>query len=83
MASGAALSFSRAIGEYGSLVLISSNIPYKTQIASSVIYGKLQDSLDPAAATEQAAAIATILLGVSVVVLVVVEFVDRVAARRG
>ncbi len=83
MASGAALSFSRALGEYGSLVLISSNLPFKTQIASSIIYGKLQDSQTPAASTQQAAAIATFLLAVSIAVLIAVELVDRRVARRG
>lgn len=83
MTSGAALSFSRALGEYGSLVLISSNIPFKTQIASSIIYGQLQNSEDPAAATAQAAAIATVLLVISVLVLAAVELVDRRVARRG
>jgi sulfate transport system permease protein len=83
MASGAALSFSRALGEYGSLVLISSNLPFKTQIASSIIYGKLQDSQTPEASTQQAAAIATFLLAVSIAVLIAVELVDRRVARRG
>ena len=82
-ASGAALSFARALGEYGSLVLISSNLPFKTQIASTIIYGKLQDSQNPAASTQQAAAIATVLLLVSMLVLASIEFVQRRSVRRG
>jgi sulfate transport system permease protein len=81
--SGAALSFARAIGEYGSLVLISSNLPFKTEIASSVIYGKLQDADHPARSTQQAAAIATILLLVSALVLVLLDILQRRVARRG
>jgi sulfate transport system permease protein len=81
--SGGMLSFARALGEYGSLVLISSNIPFKTDIASSVIYGKLQDADHPKLATQQAAAIATVLLLVSAVVLVVLDLIQRRAARRG
>jgi sulfate transport system permease protein len=81
--SGAALSFARAIGEYGSLVLISSNLPFKTEIASSVIYGKLQDADHPARSTQQAAAIATILLLVSAAVLVLLDVLQRRVARRG
>jgi sulfate transport system permease protein len=77
------LSFARALGEYGSLVLISSNLPFKTEIAASVIYGKLQDSDNPARSTQQAAAIATILLVASAVVLIVAEFMRRRDARRG
>jgi sulfate transport system permease protein len=39
---GAALSFSRAIGEFGSIVIVSGNIPYKTQVASVYVYGELE-----------------------------------------
>jgi sulfate transport system permease protein len=81
--SGAVLSFARAIGEYGSLVLISSNLPFKTEIASSVIYGKLQDADHPARSTQQAAAIATILLLVSAAVLILLDVLQRRGARRG
>ena len=83
VASGAALSFARALGEYGSLVLISSNLPFKTEIASSVIYGKLQDADNPARSTQQAAAIATVLLVASAVVLLVLDVLQRRVARRG
>jgi sulfate transport system permease protein len=81
VASGAALSFARALGEYGSLVLISSNIPHNTLIASSLIYGKIQDGTEPAKV--QAAAIATVLLVTSAVVLVLLDLVQRRVARRG
>ena len=37
--SGAALAFARAMGEFGSVVLISGNIPFKTQVASVYIFG--------------------------------------------
>jgi sulfate transport system permease protein len=39
---GAALSFSRAIGEFGSIVIVSGNIPFKTQAASVFVYGELE-----------------------------------------
>ena len=81
--SGFILSFARALGEYGSLVLISSNLPFKTEIASSVIYGKLQNADSPELFTQQAAAIATILLVASAVVLVLADLSQRRAARRG
>jgi len=55
---GAALSFSRAIGEFGSIAIISGNIPYKTQVASVYIYGELE-SYNPQGA-----------LGLSVVLLI-------------
>jgi sulfate transport system permease protein len=79
--SGAALSFARALGEYGSLVLISSNLPFKTEIASRLIYGKLQDT--GVQAEQQAAAIAAVLLLASALVLVVLDLLQRRVARRG
>ena len=42
MLAGAGLAFARAIGEYGSVVLISGNLPFKTEVASSWIYGLTQ-----------------------------------------
>lgn len=81
--SGGVLSFARALGEYGSLILISSNLPFKTEIASSVIYGKLQDATYAERSTQQAAAIATILLVGSAVVLLLLELLRRRVARRG
>jgi sulfate transport system permease protein len=83
MASGATLTFARALGEYGSLVFISSNLPFKTEIASSLIYAKLQNSDNPAQATQQAAAIAAVLLLASAVVLVLLDLLQRRIARNG
>ena len=40
--SGAALGFARAVGEFGSVVLISGNIPFKTQVASVYIFGQIE-----------------------------------------
>src|SRR5205823_13464516 len=40
--SGIALAFARAIGEFGSLVLISGNLPYKTEVSSVYIFGRIQ-----------------------------------------
>ena len=83
VATGFGLAVARALGEYGSLILISSNLPFKTEIASSLIYGKLQDADSPAVATQQAAAIATVLLIAGVLLLVVLALVQRRAVRRG
>jgi sulfate/thiosulfate transport system permease protein len=81
--SGAALSFARALGEYGSLVLISSNLPFKTEVASRLIYDKLQNADSPVLAVRQAAAIATVLLAASALVLVVLALLQRRLVRRG
>lgn len=39
---GAALSFSRALGEFGSIAIVAGNIPFKTQVASVYIYGEIE-----------------------------------------
>jgi sulfate transport system permease protein len=61
---GAALAFARAIGEFGSLVLLSGNIPFKTQVASVYIFGRIEGDN-----TTAAAAVSVLLLVVSVLLL--------------
>ena len=49
--SGVALAFARAVGEFGSVVLISGNIPFQTQVASVYAYKQLEsDNIGGAAA---------------------------------
>jgi sulfate transport system permease protein len=69
---GAGLAFARAIGEYGSIVLISGNIPFKTEVASVAIFNQVEND-DPAGA----AAISIVLLVVSLVVLAALDLVRR------
>jgi sulfate transport system permease protein len=67
--SGAALAFARAVGEFGSLVLLSGNRPFKTEVASVLIYGKIQsDDIAGAAAVSIVLLLASlaILLGIGV-----------------
>ena len=61
---GVTLGFSRAIGEYGSLVLVSSNIPYKDLIASVLIFQNLESY-----SLGEATVIATVVLMVSFSIL--------------
>ncbi|BAH49239.1 sulfate ABC transporter permease protein [Rhodococcus opacus B4] len=72
--SGAGLAFARAIGEYGSVVLIGGNIPRETQVASQYIQQQIE--IDRPAA---AAAVSVALLAIAFVTL----FVLRVFASRG
>ncbi|MCK4835815.1 MAG: sulfate ABC transporter permease subunit CysT [Candidatus Aminicenantes bacterium] len=46
---GTALSFSRALGEFGSIVIVAGNIPMKTQVASVYIYGEVESGNIPGA----------------------------------
>jgi sulfate/thiosulfate transport system permease protein len=63
LATGAGLAFARAIGEYGSVSLISGNVPFRTEVASVRIYGLIEsDDLSAAAATSLALFIVTLLV---------------------
>ena len=70
--SGAALSFGKAVGEFGSIVLISGNIPFDTEVASVHIF-KAIESDDRAAA----AAVSVVLLVLSLVVLIAADILER------
>jgi sulfate transport system permease protein len=74
--SGAALAFARAVGEFGSVVLISGNIPLKTQVGSVYIFNQIESDSEI-----NAAAVATVLLFVSVLVLVGIRGLGRWGAR--
>jgi sulfate transport system permease protein len=78
MISGAALAFTRAIAEFGSTILISGNLPGHTQVAAVTIYNRIQNDDNVGAA-----AISTVLLAIALVVLVILEFVQRRVARHG
>jgi len=74
--SGVALAFARAIGEFGSVVLISGNLPFKTQVASVYIFGELES--DNIAG---AAAVSVVLLVISFVVLLGIGALRRYVTR--
>jgi len=70
--SGAALAFARAVGEFGSIVLIAGNIPFKTEVASVFIFGRIESD-----AVISAAAVSVVLLLLSLVVLVAIRSLGR------
>ena len=74
---GAALAFARALGEYGSVILISANLTGKTEVSSSYLLKQIEQG-DPVAA----AGVAALLLIVAIVVLVLLDSLQRWAARR-
>jgi sulfate/thiosulfate transport system permease protein len=74
--SGVTLAFARAVGEIGALVIISNNLPYKTEVASVFIYIRIQGG-DRAGA----AAVAVVLLVTSFVLLLAVGGLRRLATR--
>jgi sulfate transport system permease protein len=78
IAAGAALSFARAVSEYGSLVLLSGNLPFKTEVTSVRVLSSIENNN-----TAGAAAVATVLLAISLAVIVILDVVQRRMTRRG
>jgi len=78
LAAGTALAFARAVSEYGSLVLVSGNRPFATEVAAVRVLS-LNENDNPAGA----AAVATVLLAVAIVTLVGIDLLRRWAVRRG
>jgi sulfate transport system permease protein len=64
------------VGEIGALVIISGNLPYKTEVASVFIFLQIQSGNQAAAA-----AVAVLLLVISLVVLLAIGGIRRAATR--
>ena len=75
---GAALAFARSVGEFGSLVLISGNIPFETEVSSVYIFGQIESGN-----TESAAAVSVVLLAISVGMLFLINLLGRWTMRHG
>lgn len=75
---GFALAFARGIGEYGSVVFISGNMPMKTEIAPLLIMAKLEQ-FDYAGAT----AVALLLLLISFILLLIINSLQRWSRKAG
>jgi len=78
MVTGFALAFARALGEYGSVVFVSGNMPYRTEIAPVLIVARLEEF-----AYGEATAIAVVLLVISFSMLVVINLLERWSNRYG
>ena len=78
IAAGAALSFARGVSEYGSLVLLSGNLPMRTEVTSVRILSSIEnDNIN------SAAAVAAVLLAISFAVIVTLDLLQRRMVRRG
>jgi sulfate transport system permease protein len=73
---GFALAFARSVGEYGSVVFISGNMPFKTEIAPILIVARLEEF-----AYGEATAIAVVLLGISLSMLVLINWLESWTRR--
>jgi sulfate transport system permease protein len=73
---GFALAFARSLGEYGSVVFVSGNMPFKTEIAPVLIVARLEEF-----AYTEATAIAVVLLTISFVTLFLINLLERWSKR--
>jgi sulfate transport system permease protein len=73
---GVALGFSRAVGEYGSVVIVAANVPFKDLISSVLIIQRLEQ-YDYSGAT----VIGSVLLGISLIVLVIINLLQAWGKR--
>ena len=73
---GVALAFARSVGEFGSLVLITGNLPFETEVASVFIFGQIESDR-----VIGAAAVSVVLLAISFVVLLGISLVSRWGSR--
>lgn len=73
---GFALAFARALGEYGSVVFVSGNMPFRTEIAPVLIVAALEGFQ-----YAEAAAIAVVLLAISFSLLVLINLLERWSNR--
>jgi sulfate transport system permease protein len=73
---GAALAFARAVGEFGSVVILSGNIPYRTEVASVHVFSLVEND-----DIGSAAAVSVVLLATSVLVLAGLNLLQRRRTR--
>jgi sulfate transport system permease protein len=76
LTTGFALAFARALGEYGSVVFVSGNMPFKTEIAPVLIVSRLEEF-----AYTEATAVAVVLLSASFLMLVLINRLERWSRR--
>lgn len=76
MITGFTLAFARSLGEYGSVVFISGNMPFRTEIAPVLVVARLEEF-----AYAEATAIAVVLLMISFATLLTINLVERWSSR--
>lgn len=74
--SGVALAFARAVGEFGSIVLITGNLPFKTEVSAVYVFGQLESGNEAGAA-----AASVVLLVISFGILLVIGAVRHWSTR--
>jgi sulfate transport system permease protein len=76
LSTGFALAFARALGEYGSVIFVSGNMPFRTEIAPKLIVEQLEQFR-----YAEATAIAVVLLAASFLLLIPINLLERWSRR--
>ena len=76
MIAGFAMAFARALGEYGSVVFVSSNIPGRTEIAAMLVENRLEEFK-----YAEATAVACVMLAASFVMLILINLLERATRK--
>jgi sulfate/thiosulfate transport system permease protein len=74
--SGMALALAKAVGEFGSLVIITGNLPFKTEVSSVYIFGRIESGR-----VVSASAVAVVLLALSFVLLLSIGVIRHFTTR--
>lgn len=75
--SGFIMAFARGIGEFGTVIFIAGNLPFKSEVLTQVIYNKI-DTYD----TEGAAALSLMILLISLITLILFNLIQNLFSRR-
>jgi sulfate/thiosulfate transport system permease protein len=72
MASGALLSFARAIGEFGAIIIVAGNIPLQTQTAAVYVYGEVESENRLGAS-----AVSIVMMAIAFSLIILVDYLQR------
>ena len=72
IASGALLSFARAIGEFGAIVIVAGNIPFKSQTAAVYVFGQVES-----ANRQGASAMSIVMLTIAFSLILIVDWLRK------
>jgi sulfate transport system permease protein len=78
LASGALLSFARAIGEFGSIVIVAGNIPFYSQTAAVYVLGEVESENRLGAS-----AVSIVMIALAFTLMMFVDWLQRRSARSG
>jgi sulfate/thiosulfate transport system permease protein len=77
LASGALLSFARAIGEFGAIVIVAGNLPFRSQTAAVYVFGEVESENRLGAS-----AVSLVMVAIAFTLMMLVDWLQKRASRR-